>query len=65
MTKEEYLADKNFANIDAKLRKEEDLNGYKVVSVSRQLVNGNNYEIKYQNSLGGFIIYRVHVSFAG
>ena len=64
LTREEYLADANFLNIDAKLRSDNSLTGYDVVEVSRQLVNGNNYRIKYRNQSGAFVIYEVY-SFDG
>ena len=65
LTQAQYLADANFLNIDRRLRSDNSLNGYDVIEVSRQLVNGNNYVIKYRNSKGSIIVYKVYISFAG
>jgi hypothetical protein len=65
LTKEEYLADENFLNIDAKLRKENDLVGFDVTEVRRQLVNGNNYWVTYKNFKGDTFVFEVYASFKG
>ena len=59
------MADPNFLNIDALLRKNNQLKGYDVVSVTRQLVNGNNYNIRYRSQSGAFADFKVYVSFKG
>ena len=65
MSRAQYLADPNFLSIDAKLRRDSNLAGFDVVSVSRQLVNGYNYAITYRNQQGVTIVYNVYVTFKG
>jgi hypothetical protein len=59
------LSDNNFLNIDAKLRKDSNLAGFEVVSVTRQQVNGYNYVITYKNQQGATILYNIYVTFKG
>ena len=61
-SKEEYESDPNFSKIDDKLRAENDLDGFDVVSVSKQVVNGMIYVIIYRNPDGEERTYEVFVN---
>ena len=61
-TQDEYKNDPNFQAIDEKLRAENDLDGYDVASVSRQLVNGYIYVIIYRKPDGTSKTFRVLVT---
>jgi hypothetical protein len=65
LSRGQYLSDNNFLNIDAKLRKDSNLAGFEVVSVTRQQVNGYNYVITYRNQQGATILYNIYVTFKG
>ena len=58
-SEEEYRNDPNFQAIDQKIRNENDLSQYNVVSVSKQIVNGYIYIITYRGPDGREKIYRV------
>lgn len=59
MTTSQYLGDQGFRLIDAKLRNENNLNGFDVTKVTKQVVNGFIYTISYKNSVGTTITYTV------
>jgi len=48
LAKYQYLTDRNFRQVDDKLRKDYNLNHYNVVKVTRQLVHGWMFNITYQ-----------------
>lgn len=60
LAKYQYLTDRNFRQINDKLRKEYALHNYNVVKVTRQLVNGWVFKITYQ--LGSALSqFKVHI----
>jgi hypothetical protein len=65
LTRAEYLADTNFLNIDAKMRREQNLQGFDIVQVSRQVVAGSVYTVVYRNQLGSIATFKVFVDLRG
>ena len=64
-SEEEYRNDPNFQAIDQKIRNENDLSQYNVVSVSKQIVNRHIYIITYRGPDGREKIYEVFVNSNG
>ena len=62
LSRTEYLSDSNFLNIDSKLRRDQNLQGWDLVGVTRQVVNGFIYVLTYRNQQGATLTYRIIVS---
>ena len=59
------MIDPNFIKINQKLRRQNLLNGFDVVEVSREIGNVTNYIITYRNGQGTMIVYQLNINQKG
>lgn len=59
----EYNADSRFLLIDARIRSQNQLSGYSISKVTRQLVNGYLYEVTYTSNKGQSKKFKAYIDF--